>query len=111
MISLTLHKNVTSDKLIKAGFKRQSENKMLFRFREKLYKDTISLSIKIDLSEEDDDEKIEWHVIDNNTGLSYNTFYFTPNTNRDLVRENVLKTFKEIIEELNKREVIYMEDC
>ena len=108
MIILKLHNDVTPEKLIKAGFKQQSENKSLFRKRERLYKDTISLSIRIDLSKEPD-EQIEWYVIDNNTGMSYNTFYFTPNTCKDLVRDMVYKTFCEVINELDKREVLYVE--
>lgn len=108
MIVLKLHNDVTPEKLIKAGFRQQSENKLLFRMRDRLYKDTISLSIKIDLSKEPD-EQIEWYVIDNNTGLSYNTFYFTPNTCKDLVRDSVYKTLREVINELDKREVLYME--
>ena len=76
--------------------------------RDRLYKDTISLSIKIDLSKEPD-EQIEWYVIDNNTGMSYSTFYFTPNTCKDLVRDTVYKTLREVINELDKREVLYME--
>lgn len=108
MIVLKLHNDVTPEKLIKAGFRQQSENKLLFRMRDRLYKDTISLSIKIDLSKEPD-EQIEWYVIDNNTGLSYNTFYFTPNTCKDLVRDSVYKTLCEVINELDKREVLYME--
>lgn len=108
MIVLKLHNDMTPEKLIKAGFRQQSENKLLFRMRERLFKDTISLSIKIDLSKEAD-EQIEWYVIDNNTGLSYNTFYFTPNTCKDLVRDSVYKTLCEVINELDKREVLYME--
>lgn len=108
MIVLKLHNNVTPEKLIKAGFRQQSENKSIFRMRERLYKDTISLSIKIDLSKEPD-EQIEWYVIDNNTGMSYNTFYFTPNTCKDLVRDTVYKAFREVLNELDKREVLYME--
>lgn len=110
MINLILHKNVTIDKLIKAGFKPQSENKKLFRFREKLYKNVISLSIKIDLSEENDENKIEWYVLDNNTGGDYNSFYFTLNTCRDLVREQVIKSFKKVINNLDKKEVLFMEE-
>ena len=108
MIILKLHNDVTPEKLIKAGFRQQSENKLLFRMRDRLYKDTISLSIKIDLSKEPD-EQIEWYVIDNNTGMSYSTFYFTPNTCKDLVRDTVYKTLHEVINELDKREVLYME--
>lgn len=108
MTELKLHNDVTPEKLIKAGFRQQSENKLLFRMRDRLYKDTISLSIKIDLSKEAD-EQIEWYVIDNNTGLSYNTFYFTSNTCKDLVRDSVYKTLREVINELDKREVLYME--
>ena len=108
MIMLKLHNDVTPEKLIKAGFRQQSENKLLFRMRDRLYKDTISLSIKIDLSKEPD-EQIEWYVIDNNTGMSYSTFYFTPNTCKDLVRDTVYKTLREVINELDKREVLYME--
>lgn len=108
MIVLKLHNDMTPEKLIKAGFRQQSENKLLFRMRERLFKDTISLSIKIDLSKEAD-EQIEWYVIDNNTGLSYSTFYFTPNTCKDLVRDSVYKILREVINELDKREVLYME--
>lgn len=108
MIILKLHNDVTPDKLIKAGFRQQSENKLLFRMRDRLYKDTISLSIKIDLSKEPD-EQIEWYVIDNNTGMSYSTFYFTPNSCKDLVRDTVYRTLREVINELDKREVLYME--
>ena len=108
IIILKLHNDVTPEKLIKAGFRQQSENKLLFRMRDRHYKDTISLSIKIDLSKEPD-EQIEWYVIDNNTGMSYSTFYFTPNTCKDLVRDTVYKTLREVINELDKREVLYME--
>ena len=106
MTILRLHNNVTPEKLIKAGF-RQQDNKSVFRMREKLYKDIISLSIKMDLSK-DVDEQIEWYVIDN-TGMSYNTFYFTPNTCKDLVRDMVYKAFCEVINELDRREVLYMD--
>lgn len=108
MIILKLHNDVTPEKLIKAGFRQQSENKLLFRMRDRLYKDTISLSIKIDLSKEPD-EQIEWYVIDNNTGMSYSTFYFTPNSCKELVRDTVYRTFREVLNELDKREVLYME--
>lgn len=108
MTELRLHSNVTPEKLIKAGFRRQSENKDTYRMREKLYKDSIYLSIKIDLSNESD-EQIEWYVIDGNTGLSYNTFYFTANTCKNLVRDSVHKVFCEVIGELDKREILYME--
>lgn len=107
MTELNLHSGVTPEKLIKAGFRRQSENKDVYRMREKLYKDSIYLSVKIDLSREQD-EQIEWHIIDGNTGLSYNTFYFTPNTCKDLVRDTVHKVFCEVINEPDKREVLYM---
>lgn len=108
MTELKLHSSVTPEKLIKAGFRCQSENRKIYRMREKLYKDSIYLSVKIDLSSESD-EHIEWYVIDGNTGLSYNTFYFTPNTCKDLVRDTVHKAFCEVINELDKREVLYME--
>lgn len=107
MIVLKLHNDVTPEKLIKAGFKQQSENKLIFRMRDRLYKDTISLSIKIDLSKELD-EQIEWYVIDNNTGMSYSTFYFTPNSCKDLDREEVRRVFQEVISELEKREILYI---
>ena len=107
MTELKLHNDVTPEKLIRAGFRQQSENKLLFRMRERLYKDTISLSIKIDLSKESD-EQIEWYVIDNNTGMSYNTFYFAPNSCKDLVREEVRRVFQEVISELEKREILYI---
>lgn len=110
MIDLILHKNVTPDKLIKSGFKQQSENKMVFRFREKLYKNIISLSIKIDLSKEETEEKIEWYVLDNNTGGDYNAFYFPVNTCRDLVREKVIESFLKVIMNLDKNEVLFMEE-
>lgn len=110
MINLKLYKNITPDKLINAGFKPQSEDKMIFRFREKLYKNIISLSIKIDLSKEDNEEKIEWYVLDNNTGGDYNAFYFTVNTCRDLVRERVLESFKKVIINLDENEVLFMEE-
>ena len=106
MIVLKLHNDMTPEKLIKAGFRQQSENKLLFRMRDRLYKDTISLSIKIDLSKEPD-EQIEWYVIDNNTGMSYSTFYFTPNSCKDLVRDMVYRTFREVLSELDKREILY----
>lgn len=109
MIDLKLHKNVTPDKLFKAGFKPQSENNMVFRFREKLYKNIISLSIKIDFSK-DDEERIEWYVLDNNTGGDYNSFYFPVNTCRDLVRERVLESFKKVIINLDENEVLFMEE-
>lgn len=108
MTELKLHNNVTPEMLIKAGFRQQSENRSIFRMRERLYKDTISLWIRIDLSNEPD-EQIEWYVIDNNTGMSYNTFYFTPNSCKDLVRDSVYKAFREVISALDKREVLYME--
>ncbi|WP_368273384.1 hypothetical protein [Enterocloster bolteae] len=108
MIVLKLHNDMTPEKLIKAGFRQQSENKLLFRMRDRLYKDTISLSIKIDLSKEPD-EQIEWYVIDNNTGMSYSTFYFTPNSCKDLVRDMVYRTFREVLSELDKREILYVE--
>lgn len=106
--NLKLHENIVPEKLIKAGFKRQSENKMVFRMREKLYKDAIHLSLKINLSR-DTKTPLEWHIIDANTGLSYNAFYFTPNTCKDLVRETTHITFDEIINGLNKREILYEE--
>lgn len=108
MTELKLHNDVTPEKLIKAGFRQQSENKLLFRMRDRLYKDTISLSIKIDLSKEPD-EQIEWYVIDNNTGMSYSTFYFTPNSCKDLVRDMVYRTFRGVLSELDKREILYVE--
>ena len=108
MIKLLLHKNITPEKLIKAGFKRQSEDKLVFRMREMLYKDAIYLSLKINLSSEAE-YPIEWYVVDSNTGLSYNTFYFTPNTCQDLVREATHKAFCEIVGELELREILYME--
>lgn len=81
MTKLKLHNKITPEKLIKAGFRQQLENTSVFRFRERLYKSIIYIyiSIRIDLSKESK-EQIEWNIIDNNTGLGYNTFYFTPNT-------------------------------
>ena len=38
-MELRLHKNVTPDMLIKAGFKPSYSLKNIFRFRERLYKD------------------------------------------------------------------------
>lgn len=108
MTELKLHNGVTPEKLIKAGFRRQSENKDAYRMREQLYKDSIYFSLKIDLSSESD-EQIEWYVVDGNTGLSYNAFYFTPNSCKDLVRDTVHKAFYEVIGELDKREILYME--
>ena len=52
MTEIKLHDNITPEKLIKAGFKRQSEDKLVFRMREMLYKDVIYLSLKINLSSE-----------------------------------------------------------
>lgn len=108
MIELKLYDNITSEMLIKAGFKRQSENKMVFRMRLNLYKDIIYLSLKINLSR-DTKTPLEWQIIDANTGLSYNAFYFTPNTCRDLVRERVEKAFNEFTSELDKRGILYCE--
>ena len=48
-------------------------------------------------------------MIDNNTGMSYSTFYFTPNSCKDLVRDTVYRTFREVLNELDKREVLYMD--
>lgn len=109
MIELKLYDNVTSEMLIKAGFKRQSENKMVFRMRLNLYKDIIYLSLKINLSGEAE-SPIEWYVIDANTGLSYNAFYFTPNKCKDFIRERVKKTFDDFVSELDKRHILYMEE-
>lgn len=109
MIELKLYDNVTSEMLIKAGFKRQSENKMVFRMRLNLYKDTIYLSLKINPSSEDD-STIEWCVVDANTGLAYNPFYFTVNTCKDWVCEKVERTFDEFVEELDKRQILYREE-
>lgn len=109
LIKLCLHNSVTPEKLIKAGFKQQSEDKLAFRMREKLYKNSIYLSLKINLSSEAE-KPLEWYVIDNNTGLSYNTFYFSPNNCKDLVREAVYKSFNEIVDELDKREILYEEN-
>lgn len=108
MTKLHLHNGLTPQNLIKAGFGRQSEAKPIFRFRENLYKNIIFLSIKIDLT--DDENQIEWYVIDGNTGLTYNTFYFTPNSCKDLVRENVHKVFNNVINELDKRGILYQEE-
>lgn len=108
MTELKLHDNITPEKLIKVGFKRQSEDRLVFRMREMLYKDAIYLSLKINLSSEAE-YPIEWYVVDSNTGLSYNTFYFTPNTCEDLVREATHKAFLEIVGELEKREILCME--
>lgn len=102
---LNLEKDVTTEKLIKAGFKSRSDNKRFYTLREYLYKDTISLTITIDFAK-DEDEQLEWYVIDSNTGSTYNTFYFTPNTCRDLVREEVIRSFNEVIEELIKRKIL-----
>ena len=85
----------------------RSDNKRFYTLREYLYKDTISLSITIDFAK-DEDEQLEWYVIDSNTGTTYNTFYFTPNTCRDLVREEVIRSFNEIIGELSKRKILYI---
>lgn len=105
---LNLNEDITSEKLIKAGFKNRSNDKRFYILREYLYKDTIALSITIDLNEEDNDEKVKWHVIDSNTGTTYNTFYFTPNTCKDLVREEVIRSFNEVIGELSKRKILYI---
>lgn len=104
---LNLDKDVTPEKLVKAGFRSRSDNKRFYTLREYLYKDTISLSISIDFAK-DEDEQLEWYVIDSNTGTTYNTFYFTPNTCRDLVREEVIRSFNEIIGELSKRKILYI---
>ena len=104
---LNLDKDVTPEKLVKAGFRSRSDNKRFYTLREYLYKDTISLSVTIDFAK-DEDEQLEWYVIDSNTGTTYNTFYFTPNTCRDLVREEVIRSFNEIIGELSKRKILYI---
>ena len=104
---LDLDKDVTPEKLVKAGFRNRSDNKRFYTLREYLYKDTISLSIIIDLAK-DKDEQLEWYVIDSNTGTTYNTFYFTPNTCRDLVREEIHRSFDEIIRELSKRKILHI---
>lgn len=109
MINLHLYKNVTPEQLVKAGFKQQSEEKNIYRFRENLYNNLIFLSIRIALRA-DPEEQLEWHVIDGSTGLSYNTFYFTPNVCKDLVRENVHKAFYEAINELDQRGILYLEE-
>lgn len=107
-MELRLHKNVTPDVLIKAGFKPSYSLKNIFRFRERLYKDSITLTIKIDLA--DDEFPIEWDVLDANTGITYTTFYYTPNTCRDLVREEVIRNFNEVVTELDNRKILYMEE-
>ena len=107
-MKLKLHENVTPDMLVKAGFKRSYSLENIFRFREKLYKDSITLTIKIDL--EDDEFPIEWNVLDAYTGITYSTFYYTPNTCRDLVREEVIRNFNEIIADLDNRKILYVEE-
>ena len=104
---LNLDTDVTPEKLVTAGFRSRSDTKRFYTLREYLYKDTISLSITIDFAK-DEDEQLEWYVIDSNTGTTYNTFYFTPNTCRDLVREEVIRSFNEIIGELSKRKILYI---
>lgn len=107
-MELKLHKNVTPDMLVKAGFKRSYSLENIFRFRERLYKDSITLTIKIDL--EDDEFPIEWDVLDDNTGCTYTTFYFTPNSCKDLVRDEVIRNFNEIIADLDNRKILYAEE-
>lgn len=107
-MELKLYKNVTPDMLIKVGFKQSYSSKDIFRFRERLYKDSITLTIKIDLA--DDEFPVEWNVLDANTGITYTTFYYTPNTCRDLVREEVVKNFNEIVDDLDGRKILYMEE-
>ena len=75
---LKLNEDITSEKLIKAGFKNRSNDKRFYILREYLYKDTIALSITIDLNEEDNDKKVKWHVIDGKTNiLPMKTVYFS----------------------------------
>ena len=107
-MKLKLYNNVTPDSLIRAGFKGSYSSKNIFRLREKLYKDCITLTMKIDLA--DEENQVEWDVIDANTGITYNTFYYTPNTCKDLVREEAIRNFKEIIADLDNRKILYMEE-
>lgn len=106
-MKLDLDKNVTPEKLIKAGFKNKLDNKEYFTFREYLYGNLISLLIIIDFRK-DEHEQLEWYVLDGNTQMTYNAFYFTHNTCKDLVREECHKNFNEVIGELVKRRILHI---
>ena len=107
-MKLRLYDNVTPDLLIRAGFKGSYSSKNIFRLREKLYKDCITLTMKVDLT--DEENQAEWDVIDSNTGITYNTFYYTPNSCKDLVREEAIRNFNEIISDLDNRKILYVEE-
>lgn len=107
-MKLRLYDNVTPDILIRAGFKGSYSSKNIFRLRERLYKDCITLTINVDLA--DEENQVEWDVIDANTGITYNTFYYTPNSCKDLVREETIKNFNEIIDDLDGRKILYVEE-
>ena len=104
---LNLDKDITPEKLVKAGFRSRSDNKRFYTLREYLYKDTILFRLPL-IFAKDEDEQLEWYVIDSNTGTTYNTFYFTPNTCRDLVREEVIRSFNEVIRELSNRRILHI---
>lgn len=108
MTKLILHNNVTPEKLIKAGFKKYSYD--MYRFCEKLYDNLIYMTIRIDLETDDEDDKLKWDIIDSNTGSTYNIFFFNPNNCTNLVREEVVKNFEELIQEFEKREILYRRD-
>lgn len=106
-MELYLHKRATPEKLVQAGFFKQFGTK--YELRKNLYRNLIYVSITVDLNA-DPHDLIEWEVIDKNTQSTYNTFYFNPNCCRNLVRENVIKNFEILINDLIKREVLYRKE-
>lgn len=97
---ITLNSNVTSNLLVKNGFKQSYGGK--FYICKKIYNDIIILKFEIDL----DEKEIIYDVIDRNTQTTYYPFWNNVNGENNLVAVEVIKNFNKYIEELQEKRIL-----
>lgn len=107
-----LHKGLTKRSLFDNGFKYFANN--IFIAYKYLYKDIIKLQIIINL-DSDEENDIQVDIIDRYTGKEYMPVWYNINGANNLVAMEALKNFKNYMDELQKRKILYVghmeEEC
>lgn len=98
---IELHSNVTSELLLKNGFKEYPNSNKFYIYKT-LYKPLIVLRIEIDLI----GKEVIYDVIDRNTQSTYYPFWNNPNGNNNLVAIKAIKSFNTYINELQNKKIL-----
>lgn len=93
-------KNVTADVLTAFGFK--TYNGKTFVYKQDLYKDLIVVRIHIYL----DKLEYEYEVYDRYNQMLYNAFYNNINGKNNMVAEEVVRNFNDMVNEMEKSKIV-----